>query len=96
MLIVVKLLLVTFAVFSQGRLFPEKEAVVESELDTMALPLDHPEWVLARRAIAAEGLCRGPEGAREPVATIRASETDLQAAPVTDTSIGRILAESCD
>ena len=52
MLIVVKLLLVTFAVFSQGRLFPEKEAVVESELDTMALPLDHPEWVLARRAIA--------------------------------------------
>lgn len=96
MLIVVKLLLVTFAVFSQGKLFPEKEAAVESDLDTVALPEEHPEWVLARRAIAAEGLCRAPEGKRESVAQIRASETDVQAVPVTDSSIGRILAESCD
>ncbi|MDB5047133.1 MAG: hypothetical protein JWO30_204 [Fibrobacteres bacterium] len=65
MLIVVKLILVAFAVFGQAKLFPEHSAHRESSLDSLVLPVDKPELVLAQRAMAAQGLCpaaaSGPE-----------------------------------
>lgn len=58
MLIVVKLILVAFAVIGQHKLFPEDKVAAETELETIALPEENPELVLARRAMIAEGLCR--------------------------------------
>jgi hypothetical protein len=57
MLFVVKILLVAFGVIGQGHFLPDAESPVASELDTLSFPEDHPEWVLARRAMASEGLC---------------------------------------
>ncbi len=76
MLIVVKIILVVFAVFGQARLFPERPAKVdasaENSLDSLVLPEQKPELALAQRALKAQGLCRGadkpdsglPSGAR--------------------------------
>ncbi|GEM_PF-2796027 len=59
MLIVVKILLVAFAVFGQAKLFQEKPqvAAVEGGLDSLVLPDDKPELALAKRAMEAQGLC---------------------------------------
>jgi hypothetical protein len=63
-LIFVKIFLVAFAVFGQAKLFEEKPAAaasVESGLDSVYLPAEKPELVLAKRAMEAHGLCPGPE-----------------------------------
>jgi hypothetical protein len=88
MLLVVKILLVAFAVIGQSKLFPEGKAPAESELENVALPEDHPELVLARRAMAAQGLCHSPVHGGDSAATADAS------APDTD-STGRDLAANC-
>lgn len=57
MLIVVKIILVAFAVFGQSKLFPEKTVSTESSLDSLVLPAEKPELALVKRAIEAHGLC---------------------------------------
>jgi hypothetical protein len=59
MILVVKFLFVALAVFGQTKLFQEKPvpAEVAGGLDTLALPVDNPELVLAKRAMEAHGLC---------------------------------------
>jgi hypothetical protein len=95
MLLVIKIVLVAFGLFSQAEITPTAETPIESELDTLALPNDHPEWVLARRAMASEGLCRsGHEAEKDTVvATLPA---DLPEASVYDHSIVRLVAEACE
>lgn len=67
MLIVVKIFLVAFAVFGQAKLFPERphqaSGTVESRLDSLVLPEDKPESVLAQRAMQEQGLCPATEAA---------------------------------
>ena len=57
MCVLVKLVLVAFGLFGQTQLFPENPVSTESALDSVYLPTDKPELVLAKRAMAAEGLC---------------------------------------
>lgn len=65
MLIVVKIFLVALAVFGQAKLFPEHSPANhsnssihgESSLDSLVLPEEKPELVLAHRAMQAQGLC---------------------------------------
>ncbi|MDB5106556.1 MAG: hypothetical protein JWP91_4245 [Fibrobacteres bacterium] len=75
MLIVVKLFLVAFAIFGQSRLFRENGAspVQKTGLDSVILPLDHPELVLAKRAMEAQGLCRADSG--KPVDSLAGSDS---------------------
>lgn len=89
------MLLVAFGIFGQAEVMPNPETPIESELDTLALPQDHPEWVLARRAMASEGLCRAGHDAQ--------ADTALAALPgegpedsVQDYSIVRLVAEACE
>jgi hypothetical protein len=59
MILVVKFLFVALAVFGQTKLFQEKpvQSEVAGGLDTLALPVENPELVLAKRAMEAHGLC---------------------------------------
>jgi hypothetical protein len=101
MLLVVKLILVAFGVLAQGQLLPDRESPVASELDTLALPEDHPEWVLARRAMASEGLCHPGHPASADSAPVgdaalaegptRGDEGDIH-----DYSILRLVADACE
>jgi hypothetical protein len=93
MLVVVKLLLVAIGLFGQARVLPDREPPVESELDTLSLPADHPEWVLARRAMASEGLCRPASESQAP--SLAVVPAGLPEAPVDDNSIVRLVAEAC-
>jgi hypothetical protein len=78
MILVAKILLVVFAVFGQDRLFREKpEAHIESAVDSLNLPVDRPELVLAKRAMVAQGLCPA-----EPSHAVAAARIDTSAAPV--------------
>lgn len=93
MLLVIKLLFVALAVAGQSQLFPDREKPLLSELDTLALPHEHPEWALARRAMAANGLCRFPDtatAANEPVSA------PVHPVPVRDTAVERMFAEACE
>ena len=95
MLFVVKILLVAFGVFGQAEIMPNVDSPIESELDTLTLPKDHPEWVLARRAMASEGLCSsGHDAGRDSALALR--EEDLPEASVSDYSIVRLVAEACE
>lgn len=101
MLLVVKLILVAFGVFAQGHLLPDRESPVASELDTLALPEDHPEWVLARRAMASEGLCHPGRPASADSATV--GDSALAEAPaggeegdIHAYSILRLVADACE
>ena len=94
MLIVVKILIVALAVIGQHKLFPENKPASETELETIALPEENPETVLARRAMEAEGLCRS--SAKSDVAESR-TDPDWAHAPLApDSAAGHALAESCD
>lgn len=57
-MLIVKFFLVALSLFVQEKVFPDRDGPV-SELDTLTLPEDYPETALARRAMAAEGLCPG-------------------------------------
>ena len=95
MIFVVKMLLVAFGVFGQAKIMPNVDSTSESELDTLTLPMDHPEWVLARRAMASEGLCRsGHDAAKDSAVALR--EGELPEASVSDYSIVRLVAEACE
>lgn len=93
MLLVVKMLLVAIGIFGQATILPATEEPVVSELDTLTLPADHPEWALARRAMASEGLCHHGHAADSALA---ARPEALPEAPVYDHSIVRLVAEACD
>jgi len=95
MLFIVKMLLVAVGIFGQAKIMPNAESTIESELDTLTLPKDHPEWVLARRAMASEGLCSsGHDAAKDSVLALR--EGELPEASVSDYSIVRLVAEACE
>ncbi len=64
-MLLANLLIVVMSLFFQGKYFPEKAAPVENELDTLALPAEHAEVVLARRAMSAHGLCPSSPSPRE-------------------------------
>lgn len=96
MLFVVKMLLMTFSLFGQARIMPNPESSLESELDTLSLPKDHPEWVLARRAMASEGLCRSGHDTAKDSAALAARAGKLPEASVSDYSIVRLVAEACE
>lgn len=92
MIIVVKIVLVALAVFGQAKLFPEGKETAESEFERTALPEDHPELVLARRAMKAEGLC----GPGEESGTARTAAPGSPAfPPAADTLVARNVAELC-
>jgi hypothetical protein len=55
-----KILLVALSLLLQNKIFREDSNTVLNELDTLTLPSDHPEWALARRAFAANGLSQTP------------------------------------
>lgn len=93
MLIVVKLIFVAIAVFGQSKLFPEMEAPTESEFETIALPADHPELALARRAMAAEGLC--PSGVAWKVTLPEPTAGGPGLPPAPDSGFAANLSESC-
>jgi hypothetical protein len=95
MLLVFKMLLVAIGIFGQGRIMPNPESAVESELDTLALPDDHPEWILARRAMASEGLCHPDRESGKDTSSV-ALTGDLQEGSVYDHSIVRLVAEACE
>jgi hypothetical protein len=103
MLLVVKLLLVAFGVFGQGYLMPDRESPVASDLDTLAFPDDHPEWVLARRAMASEGLCHPGHPGHSAPADSAAGDPALAERPaggdeadISDYSILRLVADACE
>jgi len=95
MLLVIKMLLMGFGFFGQAKIMPTPEVQIESELDTLALPKDHPEWVLARRAMASEGLCHPGHVAGTDSAQAAQGE-DLPESSVSDYSIVRLVAEACE
>ena len=90
MLIVIKIILVAFAVFGQAKLFPEHAASAESALDTLVLPVDKPERVLAKRAMEAQGICPNEEKAEASMAawdaTGRKPEPASGTRPVADSA----------
>lgn len=58
MILVAKFILVVLAVFGQERMFREEpESLAESAVDSLDLPVERPELVLAKRAMEAQGLC---------------------------------------
>jgi hypothetical protein len=95
MLLVVKLLLVAFGVFGQGHFLPDQESPVASDLDTLAFPEDHPEWVLARRAMASEGLCHPGHSATQDTAWAK-RPADSEGTTIDDYSIVRLVADACN
>src|SRR5689334_12385772 len=82
---VFKLLLVAIGLVGQDHALPDREAAAVTELDTLALPDEHPEWVLARRAMASEGLCH--LSAESPADRT----SDVPADPSDDHSIVRLV-----
>jgi hypothetical protein len=88
------MLLVAIGIFGQAKVLPAGEEPIVSELDTLTLPADHPEWALARRAMASEGLCRHDHAAAD--SALAARPEALPEAPVNDHSIVRLVAEACD
>lgn len=92
--------MLAFAVFGQAELFPDKEPTVASDLDTIPLPESHPELVLARRAMASEGLCEttGPGQkslSKDADADWRKAVPVPGAAPVESMNLVRLVSESC-
>lgn len=74
---------------------PDQESPVASDLDTLAFPADHPEWVLARRAMASEGLCH--PGHPLPGDTASAERRADPGVPtIEDYTIVRLVNEACD
>lgn len=83
MILVAKFILVVMAVFGQDRLFREKpESHVESAIESLNLPVDRPELVLAKRAMVAQGLC--PAGTSDTVAAARIDTAKSPAADAKD------------
>ena len=92
MILLAKLLLVAIGLFGQERALPDRETAAVSEWDTLALADEHPEWVLARRAMATEGLCHfGPADSARTPRPARQPET-----PADDYSIVRLVSEACE
>jgi hypothetical protein len=83
MILVAKFILVVMAVFGQEHLFREKpNAHVENAIDSLNLPVDRPELVLAKRAMLAQGLC--PADPVEPSHAVAAAHIDTSVAPVAE------------
>lgn len=96
MIILVKILFVALAVIGQTKLFPEGKEPVETEFERTALPVDHPELVLARRAMKAEGLCDSPARPGDSAAGGEAQATDVASLPpAVEVPAPTHLAESC-
>lgn len=95
MLLIVQILMMAVGFFGQAKLVPDENAPVASELDTLTYPPDHPEWVLARRAMASEGLCHPGAVALKDSGLADSHPADLPEAPVQDRSIVRLVAEAC-
>jgi hypothetical protein len=80
MIIVAKIIFIVIAVFGQERMFREKaEAHVESAIDSLNLPVDRPELVLAKRATVAQSLCPV-----DPTHAVAAASIDTSVSPVAD------------
>ena len=80
MILVAKFILVVIAVFGQERLFRERpESHVESAIDSLNLPVDRPELVLAKRAMIAQGLCPA-----DTLHAVAAARIDTSAAPTAE------------
>ena len=78
MILVAKFILVVIAVFGQEHLFRKKpEAHVENAIDSLHLPVDRPELVLAKRAMIAQGLCPA-----DPSHAVASARIDTSLAPV--------------
>jgi hypothetical protein len=75
MLIVIKIILVAFAVFGQAKLFQEHPSAAESSLDSLVLPEEKPELVLAQRAMEAQGLCPAEKAGRSAKAAVSAQDS---------------------
>src|SRR5689334_4836861 len=95
MILVVKFLFVALAVFGQTKLFREKPAPVEvaGGLDTVALPLENPELVLAKRAMEAQGLC--PADPARARSTVPDSSAQANAGEYEDADSREDLANNC-
>jgi hypothetical protein len=79
MILIAKFIFVVIAVFGQERLFREKpESSVESAIDSLKLPVDRPELVLAKRAMEAQGLC--PADPSRAIAAAKAARIDTSSA----------------
>lgn len=77
MILVAKFIFVVIAVFGQSHLFREKsETHVESAIDSLKLPVNRPELVLAKRAMVAQGLCPA-----DPSHAVAAARIDTSVAP---------------
>lgn len=96
MLLIVQILMMTVGFFGQAKLIPDEKAPVASELDSLTFPPDHPEWVLARRAMASEGLCHNGPVAAKDTGLAATPPADVPEAPVQDLSIVRLVAEACN
>jgi hypothetical protein len=85
MILVAKFILVVIAVFGQDRLFREKPGShVESVVDSLNLPVDRPELVLAKRAMEAQGLC--PADPSHAVAAARIDTSSAHGPEAKDTA----------
>jgi hypothetical protein len=87
--------LVAIGLFGQAKVMPDREAEVASELDTLSLPAEHPEWALARRAMASEGLCHLSPSAPAD-SGVAAPAADLPDAAIDGNSIVRLVAYACE
>lgn len=96
MLLVVQILMMAVGFFGQAKLVPDEKAPVASELDSLTFPPDHPEWVLARRAMASEGLCHPGPAAAKDTGLAESPSAEVPEAPVHDLSIVRLVAEACN
>jgi hypothetical protein len=57
LMLIAKILLVAFSLLLQHKLFPENNSDQGIELTSYPLPHEHPEYVLAQRAMLGSGLC---------------------------------------
>ncbi len=72
---------VILSLFIQARTVGRAEAPVENELDTLYLPASHPEYVLAKRALSANGLCPTPKAEDLKTASTVTAPKDSSAIP---------------
>lgn len=95
MILVVKFLFVALAVFGQAKLFRERpaQAEVAGGLDTLVLPVEKPELVLAKRAMEAQGLCPAAPG--RPQSAMPGSNAQAKADDNEDADSSEDLANNC-
>jgi hypothetical protein len=87
--------LVAMGLFGQAKVMPDRETEV-AELDTLSLPAEHPEWALARRAMASEGLCHLSPSASADSGVAAAPAANPPDAAIDGNSIVRLVAYACE